>query len=272
MRFDPVRIPRRTLAAMLAAASCFVCSAQAWADDFAVAVESIDYPPLYNGTDPNNYRGFARDLLDLFGARYQHHFHYIPLPINRLFAEFFTAGDFDFKFPDNPKWQTGIKKGLTVSYSDPVVSVTEGLFVERNKAGRGPGKLKSMATLTGFTPHPYAALVRDGSVRLYFADNLDSLYKMLSIGRIDGIYASDVAMRTYADNHGNGREPVVLDRSLPSTTAAFCLSTLKHPELIAQFNQFLVVDHEKITALKKKYGISVGEANEAAFPGAGAQH
>ena len=242
---------------MCALAAWFACSATARADDLTVAVEAIDYPPLYNGTDPNNYRGFARELFDLFGARYQHRFHFIPLPINRLYAEFFSAGNFDLKFPDNPKWQPGIRKGLSVSYSEPVVAVTEGVFVPRRNAGRGLHALKSMATLTGFTPLPYLGEVREGAIKLYFADNLDSLNKMLEVGRVDGVYASDLAMQFYESKHDDHGEngPPVLDRSLPGTAAAFCLSTLKHPDVIRQFNQFLQAEHDQVAALKKKYGI-----------------
>ncbi len=237
------------------------CPGAAHADELTIAVESIDYPPLYNGTDSRNYRGFARELFDLFGARYQHRIRYVPLPLNRLFAEFFTAGEFDLKFPDNPNWQTGIKKGLRVDYSDPVVDVTEGVFVLRDNAGRGPAGLKAMATLTGFTPQPYSMRIKEGAIKLYFADNLDSLHKMLAIGRVDGVYASDLAMRFYESKYGVDPHAIVLDRSLPDTVSAFRVSSLKHPELIRQFNQFLQVDRDKIAALKKKYGISENGGN-----------
>ena len=260
--FDHAQIRRCGLAWVRAAAfaaACLAVAGTAHADDLTVAVESIDYPPLYNGTDPNDYRGFARELLDLFGARYRHRFHYVPLPLNRLFAEFFTAGNFDLKFPDNPKWRPDFKKGLNVSYSDPVLNVTEGIFVLRNNAGHGADGLKSMATLTGFTPLPYTAQVRDGSVKLYFADNFDSLVKMLAIGRVDGIYASDLAMQFYESGHEAEKRAVVLDRSLPAAVSTFSLSTLKHPELVRQFNQFLQSDHDQIAALKRKYGIAEGD-------------
>lgn len=255
------------LTALLAAALFLACTPAVRADDFTVAVESIDYPPLYNGTDPDHYQGFARELLDMFGAHYQHRFHYVSLPLNRLYAEFFTAGNFDLKFPDNPKWQADLKKGLPAVYSAPVVDVAEGTFVAGGKAGKGIGGIKSLVTLTGFTPFPYAGPVRSGAIKLYFADNLESMRKMLEIGRVDGIYASDMAMRAYvakdAAKTGGAQQRIVLDPSLPGATAAFCLSTLKHPELIAQFNQFLAAEGESIAALKRKYGVPEGGAAQA---------
>jgi len=230
------------------------------AADYVVAVEGINYLPLYDGSDMQHYGGFARELLDLFASRYGHHFRYVPLPINRLFSEVYRARKYDFKFPDNPHWQPEIKVGSGVVYSDAVVTMTEGLFVPAGRLGKQKKPVKYIAMIAGFTPTPYLDLVKRGKIVVYPTNNFESLFKMRTVERVDGIYANPFAVKYFQSHKVAPADRLVLDTSMPMITSAYALSSIRHPDVIAQFNQFLRTDQSSIARLKARYGI-VGDAS-----------
>jgi polar amino acid transport system substrate-binding protein len=254
------RCARRSVGAFLLSALI----SWTWADnsqaaqiaDYTVAVEAIDYMPLYSGAGQNSYRGYARDLLDFFGRKFGYRFHYVALPVNRLYKEFFTAQNMDFKFPDNPNWQPDSKSGMKVIYSEPVITVTEGLFLPAARIGQRENDIKSIATITGFTPTPYLAAITSGKIRLYSVDSFQSLFTMSTIDRVDAIYTNSLAVQYYQSAQGSSNQHLRMDRNLPSIASDFSLATLKHPEVIAQFNHFMQDDQAEIMQLKKKYGIT----------------
>ena len=88
---------------------CTLLIGHAWAIEspqtYRVGVEDVDYYPIFSAVPPDYlYRGYARDLLDLFASHERIHFTYVPLPVRRLNHEF-RAGRLDLIFPDNPRWE-----------------------------------------------------------------------------------------------------------------------------------------------------------------------
>jgi polar amino acid transport system substrate-binding protein len=223
--------------------------------EYIVAVESIDYMPLYDSSDRGAYHGYARDLLDLFARKYGYKLSYVPLPVNRLYREFFVNEYYDFKFPDNPNWQQESKTGRSVIYSDPVITVNEGIFVPAPRLGKGMESIKSIATITGFTPTPYLPAINSGKIKLYSVDSFQSLFKMSTINRVDGIYTNNFSVQYFQSTAANGKIHLEMDASLPKIASPFSLSTLKHPLVIQQFNQFLLAEHAEIMVLKGKYHV-----------------
>ena len=49
--------------------------------------------------------------------------------------------------------------------------------------------------------------------------------------------------------------PFAADLTLPHNVVSFSLSTLKHPEIIAELNTFILSESESINKIKAKYGI-----------------
>lgn len=248
-------ISRLVLSGILFAA-CLPMASAAPAIEYKVAVESIDYMPLYDGSDRDAFRGYARDLLDLFGRKYGYKFAYVSLPINRLYKEFFVARNYDFKFPDNPSWQPDSKVDRKVIYSAPVVTLIEGLFVPAPRVGQNLESIKSIATITGFTPTPYLESINSGKIKLYSVDSFKSLFTMSTINRVDGIYTNNFAVQYFQSFLVKGNTPLAMDAALPKISSAFLLSTLKHPGVVQQFNQFLQDDQAEISELRNKYRIS----------------
>jgi polar amino acid transport system substrate-binding protein len=230
-------------------------SAVAAPTEYTVAVESIDYMPLYDGSNKDAYRGYARDLLDLFARKFGYKFSYVPLPINRLYKEFFVTGNYDFKFPDNPNWQQETKAGRPVIYSAPVITLNEGIFVPAPRLGKGLESIKSIATITGFTPTPYLSAINSGKIKLYSVDTFRSLFTMSMINRVDGIYTNNFSVQYFQSTSSSGKIHLEMDTSLPKISSSFLLSTLKHPLVVQQFNQFLHDEHAEIMALGKRYHV-----------------
>lgn len=233
---------------------CCLFSLPSLAAHYVVAVESLNYAPLYDGSDEQNYRGFGRDVLDLFAQRHGYTFSYVPLPTNRLFHEFFLSKKYDFKFPDNIAWQPELKKSLKVSYSDAIVSVTEGLFVPEHRAGRGLSDIKSIATINGFTPWPYSARIQSGAIMLSTTGSFESLIKM-AYSRVDGIFASTVTVNSYQSKYEMPGPKLVLDLKLPHSTSSFTVSTIKHPAVMTQLNKFLKEDRTAINKIRRAYAL-----------------
>lgn len=79
---------------------------------------------------------------------------------------------------------------------------------------------------------------------------------MSTIDRVDAIYTNNLAVQYYQSARSDRQHRLQMDRGLPSIASDFSLATLKHPEVIAQFNQFLQDDLAEISRLKRKYGIT----------------
>lgn len=227
------------------------------ATTYRIGVEELDYYPLYAGRK-GEYDGFARDFLDAFAAKQGYNFEYVVLPINRLFKAFLTDREVDFKFPDNPAWQADRRSGLKVFYSKSVVDVTEGLMVRTNKLGQGIAQIKIIGTVRGFTPLPYMDQINSGATLVQENSSFEGLLRQTLAGRVDAAYINvDVGAAVLKDVIGT---PNLLrfDRSLPFSLSAFSLSTLDHPDVIRQFDDFLASDQRFRNELVKKYRLHDG--------------
>lgn len=223
------------------------------AETFTVGVEDIQYYPHYtveNGT----YKGFARDLLDAFAADAGHTFVYKPMPVKRLFQALLGKA-IDFKYPDNAYWAAEAKGDAAVTYSAPVVRYIDGVVVRPDRLGQGVDAVKTLGTVSGFTPFAWLERVADGRVRLAENADYDALLRQVMAGRVDGAYANvDVAewrLTEVLKTPG----AVVYDPALPHTDDFYHLSTTTRPDVIAAFDTWLAAHQELVAALKVRHGI-----------------
>lgn len=238
------------IAAFLAALLC-LAPPTVRAADFVVGVQELDYFPIY-ATDANGrYVGYARELLDLFASSSGHRFEYRALPIKRLVNDY-VQGRMDFMFPDNPRWDAAAKKGLVVRYSAPAVIFQDAVMVLPERRGQ---PMRSLGTVRGFTPWKFMAQVHDGSLTLQEAAGPRNLIQMALAQRVDGINIA----RQVADFHlqAAGRPTaLVADASLlPSTDSQYLLSSIRHPGIVREFDDFLQTHAAAVQALKHKYGL-----------------
>ncbi|MFE8070020.1 transporter substrate-binding domain-containing protein [Marinobacteraceae bacterium S3BR75-40.1] len=228
-------------------------AAFASADRFVVGVEAIDYYPLYSA-EGGTYKGYARELLDAFAQDSGHTFNYRPFPVLRL-TKTFLAGDVDFKMPDNPNWAESEKQGQKVVYSKPVAPYTDGVMVLPQNKGRGMEFLKKLTTLRGFTPWDYLGYIKDGKVSLNEVNNMTAMVRQVQNERADGAYFNVAVAQYFLQEKLNQPGTIVFDPSLPHTSSFYHLSTIQHPEVIDQFNQWLRDNAGRVKALKQKYSI-----------------
>ncbi|ALS97438.1 substrate-binding periplasmic protein [Lacimicrobium alkaliphilum] len=232
------------------------CLPKSLADDFVVGVENLHYYPHFSDKG-GEYEGFARAVLDAFAKEYKHKFSYEARPVARLHDEFLNRGKFDFKYPDNRYWQADIKQGKNVIYSEPVVAYIDGVMVLPAKKGKGEEHLKTLGTIRGFTPWTYMQQIEAGTIRVQESSDFERLLKMAINSRIDGAYLNIDVARYQLQTTIEDKNALVFDDSLPFTKDNYHLSTLKHGEVIQQFNRFLSENRDLIDKLKQDYGLAV---------------
>lgn len=236
------------------------------ADRFVVGVEELHYLPYYAHQN-GQYGGMARDVFDAFSRDSGHQFEYRALPIKRLYVEF-LAGNLDFKFPDNPHWAGKEKTGKTVYYSVPVMPFIDGALVLPARRGAGQERLKILGTVQGFTAFDYLDAIAAGRMKLYEISSLEALIQASLHQRVDGSYFNVVVAERYLSKQLNLPGALVFDPQLPHTRSHYHLSSMKHPALIAAFDQFLRSNPELLKQLRQKWEIpaSVEETEIIAHP------
>ncbi|HXA46261.1 MAG TPA: hypothetical protein VNW52_01425 [Burkholderiaceae bacterium] len=223
------------------------------ADNLTIGVESTKYYPHYT-SDGDQYFGFARELFDLFGKKYNHQISYRVLPVERLYSSF-LQGDVDLKYPDNPLWRKDLKQNIAITYSSPVASYTDGLMVMPDKLSiHDPNQLKIISTFLGFTAFEYESYQKRGLEINYNPSIIGALEQSL-IGRVDGTYLNIDVARYHLANTFKNPNGLVFNRNLPFTHSQYHLSTTKRVDIIKQFNRFLSESQPEIIQLKAKFGI-----------------
>lgn len=248
----------KPVARFLAALICFmIISCPVLADEtvFRVGVEDIRYYPQYS-TNLGIYTGYGRVVLDEFAKEHGYRFEYVPLPVLRLYSRFLQAGELDFKYPDNALWQPKERKGVQVFYSDEVSEAYDGVMALPLRSRMQLRQLRTLATVRGFTATKYEHLIESGQIRLSYCDDYDSLIQMVLRGRVDGGFGCLAVARYHLEHMERSQEALTLAPDLPYTRVSYRLSTLNHPEVIEQLNEFLRVNHERLMLLRDRFGLS----------------
>jgi ABC-type amino acid transport substrate-binding protein len=225
-------------------------------EKLVIGVESVYYLPLAayeNGV----YRGYARDVFDAFAKDRGYDVEYRALPVPRLYASFFE-GEVDFKFPDNARWKQDQRAGKKIHYSDPVAAYIDGTSVTPDKKNSAAPPIKRLGTMGGFTP--WAWMERIGGERIQLSENtqLEALVRQALTGRVDAVYASVAVVNYQLDHVLKQPGALVFNPALPYSRDNYHLSTLKRPEILNEFNDWMRKNRQRIAALKKKYGVEKG--------------
>lgn len=220
---------------------------------YTIGVENIDYYPFYSINAKGEYIGFARDVFDLFAAQNKMSFVYEVRSVKKLDQEFINERRFDFKFPDNKLWKIVNKKGSEVFYSMPVCNFIDGVIVrEENKDKNiqffeklGIGVVRGY-TILGF---------ENSRVPISESPDIQTLIEKLKYNLISGAYFNvEVALNKLMDIKTK-KNSFVFNQKIPYYKSSFYLSTFNYPEIIIDFNQFMNENRDKISTLKRKYGI-----------------
>ncbi|MBO3277051.1 substrate-binding periplasmic protein [Pseudomonas schmalbachii] len=239
-------------------AFCWACvaalSTQASAQTYVVGVEKLEFSPHYSIDSQGQYRGFARELFDLFAASSGVQLEYRVLPVDALLPAL-LSGSVDFKYPDNPNWAKKRKAGHELRYSQPVVEYVDGVLVAPERVGKGIDNLKRLAVVDGWTPRGYESRIADGQIWRVPSEELPRMIRQTLKNEADGGYFNVVVATYYLDNIRARPGALVFDPSLPYTRGDFQLSSVKRPELLDRFDHFLVEHAAEVAALKARHGV-----------------
>ena len=221
------------------------------AKELLIGVEKFDYFPI-SAVKADHYVGYSRDLLDAFAKQYQHNLSFKAFSVNNLYAAF-KSGKVDFKFPDNPHWALDFKKDLNITYSAAALTSIDGVLVLPKN--RGQFKLKRLGSISGFTRSAFTEQIKKGSIIGYEHENIVGLVKLIQKDLIDGIYSNIFVTRNFLQGSKYGANFLVFDNTLAFEETDFNLSSMSQPEVIQQFNEFLLSHRAWIKKLKIEYGL-----------------
>jgi polar amino acid transport system substrate-binding protein len=221
---------------------------------FIIGVEGVSYYPLFDFTASDVTRpSFAKELLSVFFDFYDYQYDFLVLPIKR-FDKWYMAQAIDFKFPDNARWRSQAKDKLDVIYSEPILQLTSGSYMLKSKQGFKRDKVKILATIFGFYPTLWVEEIAQGKLKLWEQSSPMSVVKHVLHGHAD---ATNINSNVIRHNLAklNQSQALVLNKSIKYEKYAYHLSSIKHPEVIGQFNAFVARNAGLIKDLKSKYKI-----------------
>lgn len=240
----------------LTAVFCVLClinsQAAAAQRDFTIGTEDINFYPHYNFTHVDS-NGFANEVLQLFAGEYGYRFSFQPLPVKRLYHELDNL--VDFIYPDNPNWAKFQGSQARRTFSDPLIyNLGTTLVLPANK-DISLSQFRTLAVIHGFTPTAWLNLRSEYRFKLYEVPNAVSALNLVLRGQLDGADVEyNVAQQVLREQQQEGA--LVVASQLPMTRVSFHLSTIRHPQVLQQFNSFLLSHDEQINALKQKYQLT----------------
>jgi ABC-type amino acid transport substrate-binding protein len=246
------RISRIMVCLLVAVSSCKAV----WADNLTIGVETTDYFPQYLYKN-KTLTGYAGEIFSLFASTHGHTITYKAYPIKRL-LDVYMAGEVDLKYPDNKFWAQDAKAGKDIKYSGAVVNFIDGVLVKPANKGKGVAALKRLGTLRGFTAFDYFDHIKAGTVKIKENNNLSALMQQTQNGRVDGAYFNVAVANYYLNNKLKTPGSLVFDSQLPHTKTFYSVSSMKRPDIIKQFNQFLKDKASDIQAIKNKLNVEDG--------------
>jgi len=203
--------------------------------EYTIGVEKVNLSPNYSISD-EKYQGFLRDILDKFGADNGYSFKYVPYESDELYKSLY-AGKVDFKLPDNETWRSSEKRDFDVSYSEPIYTYIEGVFVLDVNQNYSIENIKTLGVVSDTIIWSLYNYVQTKKIKTKKAGTCGLLIHDLLSEKIDGIVCNYLSMQLELKRQKI--KNIVFAQDLPFVDAYFHLSTIKHKEVIKEFNRWL---------------------------------
>ena len=225
-----------------------------YADEFIIGVEEVNYYPIYDFSSTNTDKpSFTKDLLSAFFSQYQYSYRFVALPIKR-FDQWYVERGIDFKFPDNFQWRNDVGNTLNITFSDPVLHLMAGVYVLKSRSVMKRDDVKSLGTILGFYPTLWLEKVKSGELRLHEESSPLSVIRHVLHGNVDATNLDgNVVHHNLAKLNRTGE--LIFNQSIKNIFYTLHLSSIKYPEVITQFNQFLKNNSLLVSEIKRKYQI-----------------
>jgi len=222
--------------------------------EFIIGVQDFEHYLPYSQYSSRQYTGFNKELLQMFSKKKSYKFTFLAYPLKRLYKVFLDR-KIDFKYPDNPYWSAKTKGNLKIIYSDKVIEYIDGVMVKKINKDITIEDLNDLGIVAGFTPYPYLEYIKNGQVKISEEFDYKTMIIKVLLERYEGIYSNIAVTKHYLNDVMHKKNDLVFNDNLPYIRSYRYLSSIKHPEIILEFNEFLKVEKIKIDELKKKYKI-----------------
>ncbi|WP_340680395.1 hypothetical protein [Paraglaciecola sp.] len=223
-----------------------------YAQNLVVGVEDVSYYPYFDFAASDT--SFSKSVLDKFAADMGHTISYVPLPIKQ-FSKWLYENNVDFKFPDNKRWQDASESDSHATYfSNSVLYLRAGTIVLARNKDKPAVFFKNLGMVTGFYPTLWIDKIAKKRVSLLDDTSPKVLVKHLVNEIVDGIDI-DIAVANHYLKELNANEQLVYSSKLTQEVFGHQLSTIKYPEIIEQFNQWLAKNPEYLKTLKQQFAI-----------------
>jgi len=222
------------------------------AKEYIIGVEAVNYYPLFDFSASDASKpSFSKELLSRFFESRNYEYRFLPLPIKR-FDKWFEEDAIDFKFPDNRIWREATN--LDITYSTPAIKLMAGAYVLEKNEHIARSEVHKLGTILGFVPTLWIDEVRSGKVELMEEYSPLSVVKHLLHANVEATNIDENVIRFNLEQLGS-KEKVVLNKGIKHQVYAYHLSSIRYPEIIKEFDQYLVEHKTEIEALKNKYQI-----------------
>ncbi|MDE1463245.1 hypothetical protein [Spartinivicinus poritis] len=222
--------------------------------EYIIGVENTMYYPHYNFAKSKESESYAKAVFDLFAEKKGYKLRYYSLPIKRLKESFLVEKTLDFLYPDHPWWTPDMKKDVQVVYSQTVVTAIGGTLVLPENKGRGIDSFKKLGMIRGFTPFHWKELIEQKKVTISRSRDAPNLLEMVILGRVDGA-DMELSVANFHLQRMGKLKSLIVDPDLPYVSNPFHLSTIKHPEIIQEFDMFLKENEKILTSIKQRMNI-----------------
>lgn len=222
-------------------------------ENLVIGVEDISYYPYFDYTKSET--SLSKTILDKFAADNGYTITYIALPIKQ-FSKWLYENDIDFKYPDNKRWlQHNIKIHEAQYFSDGIVHMRAGTVVLLKNKDKPISFFKNLGMINGFDPSLWGQEIDKKKVHILDDSSPKVLVKHLINGIIDGVDLDIEVANHYLNSLGLDAE-VTYSSTFPQYIFSHHLSTIKHPQIIQQFNQWLAKNSEFISTSLRSFNVA----------------
>ena len=99
------------------------------------------------------------------------------------------------------------------------------------------------------------SLIKSGSITVNDGNSLNSVVKQALNNRVDGAYFNVSVAKYFLEHQLKKPNVLIFDESLPHTTSNYHFSSIKHPEIIKQFNAWQIEQAGWILDKRREYGL-----------------
>jgi polar amino acid transport system substrate-binding protein len=219
---------------------------------YRVGIEDVDYYPMFTKKGDRYKTSFLIDVMELFAQKRGVKFEYIHLPISR-FEEWYQQDSIDFRLPDNPMWNTNTEN---LVFSGDIIELRADTVVLKKNQHKPVSTLKVLGSLYGFVPGAHwGNHINTGRTKFVFESSMPVLVGLLKREMVDGLDVNLTVVHHHANELRYNTDDFVASTEAPNVQYTYALSTIAHPEIIKDFDAFLVASQNEISLLKQRKDI-----------------